>query len=470
MTTVPRDLDAWLSEHDGRIRSELFDFLRIPSVSARPEHKGDVARAADWVAASLRQAGLTASIHPTAGHPVVLGEWRKASPGAPTVLIYGHYDVQPAEPLDLWTSPPFEPTVRDGRIYARGSVDDKGQLFLHIKALEAHLAARGTLPVNVVVLAEGEEEVGSEHLEPFVREHSEKLAADFVVISDSAMFAPGLPSILSSLRGLAYFQIDVQGPGGDLHSGSYGGAVANPAMALARILATFHDADGRIAISGFYDDVREWDPAVLKQMRSLPFDEAAFVHETGAPTLHGEKGFTTLERLWARPTCEVNGLLSGYTGEGAKTVLPAKAMAKVSCRLVPDQDPVKIERAMFEHVARVAPDGVKVVVRHLHGGRPWRASLDGPLYDAARRALSAAFGREPVITGEGGSIPVVGDFQRILGAPVLLMGFGLPGENAHAPDEWLSEDNFLRGMRAAATLLDELVKPDGRPDRDVIKA
>ena len=456
MTTVPRDLDAYLSEHDGRIHDELFDFLRIPSVSARSEHSGDVARAAEWVANSLRQAGLAAAIHSTAGHPVVLGEWRNAPPGSPTVLIYGHYDVQPAEPLDLWTSPPFEPTVRDGRIYARGSVDDKGQLFLHIKALEAHLKVRGTLPVNVIVLAEGEEEVGSEHLEAFVSEHAQALRADAVVISDSAMFAPGLPSILSSLRGLAYFQIDVQGPSGDLHSGSYGGAVANPAMALARILATFHDDDGHVAIPGFYDDVREWDAPVLRQMRALPFDEKAFLEETGSPVLFGEKGFTTLERLWARPTCEVNGLLSGYTGEGAKTVLPAKAMAKVSCRLVPDQDPAKIERAMFEHVARVAPDGVRVVVRQLHGGRPWRAALDGPLYDAAKRALSAAFGREPVITGEGGSIPVVGDFQRILGAPVLLMGFGLPGENAHAPDEWISDDNFVRGIRAAATLLDEL--------------
>ena len=458
MTTVPRDLDAWLTEHDGRIHTELFEFLRIPSVSARTEHDGDTERAAEWVATSLRTAGLSATVHPTPGHPIVLGEWRKAPAGAPTVLIYGHYDVQPAEPLDLWTSPPFEPTVRNGRIYARGSVDDKGQLFLHIKALEAHLEVRGTLPVNVIVLAEGEEEVGSENLEKFIQENATKLAADAVVISDSAMFAPGLPSILSSLRGMAYFQIDVQGPSGDLHSGSYGGAVANPAMALARILATMHDADGRIAIEGFYEDVREWDAPVLKQMKELPFDEKTFLHETGSPVAFGEKGYTTLERLWARPTCEVNGLLSGYTGEGAKTVLPAKAMAKVSCRLVPDQDPAKIERLMFEHVARVAPDGVKVVVRHLHGGRPWRASLDGPLFEAAKRALSAAFGRDPVITGEGGSIPVVGDFQRILGAPVLLMGFGLPGENAHAPDEWISDENFVRGMRAAAVLLDELGK------------
>ncbi len=397
---------------------------------------------------------MPATIHPTAGHPVVVGEWRKA-PGAPTVIIYGHYDVQPAEPLDLWTSPPFEPTVRDGKIFARGSVDDKGQLFLHVKALEAHLAVRKKLPVNVIVVAEGEEEIGSEHLAEFVEKNKAMLKADAVVISDSAMFAPGQPSILSSLRGLAYFEIHVQGPSGDLHSGSYGGAVVNPAMALARILATFHDVDGRIAIPGFYDDVDEWPAKVREQMRSLPFDEKALMDEVGVSALGGEKGYSVLERLWIRPTCEVNGLLSGYTGEGAKTVLPAKAMAKVSCRLVPNQEPAKIEKLMKAHVAKVAPKGVTAKVVHLHGGRPWRAELNGPLFDAARKALSKAFGKEPVITGEGGSIPVVGDFQRILGTPVLLLGFGLPGENAHAPNEWMSEENFRLGMRAVATLWDE---------------
>jgi acetylornithine deacetylase/succinyl-diaminopimelate desuccinylase-like protein len=456
MTAVPSDLDAYLTAHDARIQRELFDFLRIPSVSARSDHDADTARAAEWTADSLRAAGLEATVHATAGHPVVVGEWRGAPAGAPTVLVYGHYDVQPAEPLELWTSPAFEPTIRDGRLYARGSVDDKGQLFLHIKALEAHLSARGTLPINVIVLAEGEEEVGSEHLAPFIEANAGLLRCDAVVISDSAMFAPGLPSVLSSLRGLAYFEINVQGPAGDLHSGSYGGAVVNPAMALARILATLHDAEGRIAIPGFYDAINAWNPAVLEQMRALPFDEEHFRAETGAPALGGERGYTVLERLWTRPTCEVNGLLSGYTGEGAKTVLPAKAMAKVSCRLVPDQDPVEIERLMQQHVARVAPAGVVATVTHLHGGRPWRAELAGPLFDAARRALGAAFGREPVFTGEGGSIPVVGDFERILGAPVLLVGFGLPGENAHAPDEWMGMDNFTTGMRAIATLWDEL--------------
>jgi acetylornithine deacetylase/succinyl-diaminopimelate desuccinylase-like protein len=453
---VATDLEQFLVGASTRIHDELHDFLRIPSVSARTEHAGDVRRAAEWVSAQCLAIGLTSSeVIETDGHPIVLAEWRKA-PGKPTVLIYGHYDVQPPEPLELWTSPAFEPTVRDGKLYARGSVDDKGQLFLHLKALEAHLSARGTLPVNVIVLAEGEEEVGSEHLSPFIAEHAARLQCDAVVISDSTMFAPGQPSILSSLRGLAYFEIRARGPQSDLHSGMYGGAVVNPAMALARILATMHDADGRVAIPGFYDAVQAWPDAVRGQMRALPFDDEHFRAEVGAPALGGETGYTVLERLWTRPTCEVNGLLSGYTGEGAKTVLPAEAMAKVSCRLVPDQTPAEIERLMAEHVARVAPAGVTVEVTNLHGGKPWRAELQGPIFDAARRALAAAFGKEPVITGEGGSIPVVGDFQTLLNVPVLLVGFGLPGENAHAPDEWISVKNFERGMRAMAALWDEL--------------
>ena len=454
--SIPSDLETFFASNAARIHDELFDFLRIPSVSTRAEHREDVRRAAEWLAQSMRAASLSAEIHPTAGHPVVLGEWRGAAPGAPTVLIYGHYDVQPAEPLNLWTSPAFEPTVRDGRIYARGATDDKGQLFLHVKALEAHLAARGSLPINVVIVAEGEEEIGSDHLVPFLESQKDRLRCDAVVISDSGMFAPGVPAILSSLRGMAYFQIEVQGPAGDLHSGSYGGAVVNPAMALARILATFHDADGRIAIPGFYDQVREWPAEIRQQMANLPFDEEEFRKEAGAPALGGEAGRTILERLWTRPTCEVNGLLSGYTGEGAKTVLPAHAMAKVSCRLVPDQDPNEIERLMRAHVERMTPPGVQVDVKLLASGPAWRADLSGPLFEAAGRALVATFGREPVIIGDGGSIPIVNGFQRLFGAPVLLMGFGLPGENAHAPNEWLSVDNFERGMRTAAVLWEEL--------------
>ncbi len=455
-STLAPELETYFAQNSARFEEELFDFLRIPSVSARSEHDADTARAASWLANAMRTIGLDTEVMPTAGHPVVLGEWRNAGADAPTVLIYGHYDVQPAEPLELWTTPPFEPAVRDGRVYARGSVDDKGQLYLHIKALEAHLAARGSLPVNVIVLAEGEEEVGSEHLAEFVEAHADRLRADVVVISDSSMFAPGLPSLLFSLRGLAYLQIDVQGPDRDLHSGSYGGAVVNPAMALARILATLHDSEGRVAVKGFYDGVREWGDDVREQIRSLPFVESAFLEETGAESLGGERGFSVLERLWTRPTCEVNGLLSGYTGQGAKTVLPAHAMAKVSFRLVPDQDPAQIAKLVRAHIASIAPKGVAVEVQELHGGRPWKAEPSGPLFEAARRALTAAFGREPVLTGEGGSIPVVGDFERILGAPVLLLGFGLPGENAHAPDEWMSLDNFNKGMRAIAVLWDEM--------------
>jgi acetylornithine deacetylase/succinyl-diaminopimelate desuccinylase-like protein len=461
MTKFPADLEARFAERDAQLFDDLFAFLRIPSVSARSENNPDMQRAAAWLHERLARIGFAVETMPTAGHPVVLAEWRKAPAGAPTILVYGHYDVQPPEPLELWTSPAFEPAIRDGKLFARGSVDDKGQLFAHVAALETLLAVRGTLPVNVIVVAEGEEEIGSEHLAPFIEAHKKRLACDGVVISDSTMFAPGIPSIQSSLRGLAYFQIDVRGPAGDLHSGMYGGAVVNPAMALARILATMHDADGRVAIPGFYDTVRPFPPAVITGMRELPFDEESFRKEVGAQSLGGEPGFTVLERLWTRPTCEVNGLLSGYTGEGAKTVLPAVSMAKVSCRLVRDQDPVEIERLMKAHVARVAPKGVTVVVQHLHGGRPWRADLEGPLFDAAKKALATAFGREPVITGEGGSIPVVGDFERILGAPVLLMGFGLPGENAHAPDEWISVDNLRRGMRAIASLFEHLAPAGG---------
>ena len=449
-------LESWFTQQDQRLHDELFEFLRIPSVSAKSENAPDVARAAAWVHSHLERIGFTTETLATPGHPVVLGEWRKAPKGAPTVLVYGHYDVQPPEPLELWTSPAFEPTIRDGRIFARGSVDDKGQLWLHIAAIEAHLKTRGTLPVNLIVLAEGEEEVGSEHLAPFIEQHRERLRCDSVVISDSAMFAPGIPSILSSLRGLAYFEIDVTGPNSDLHSGSYGGAVVNPATALARIIATFHDATGRIAIPGFYDAVRPFPDHVRTQMKQLPFDEAGFKKDLDVAALGGEPGYTTLEKLWTRPTCEVNGLLSGYIGEGAKTVLPGKSMAKVSCRLVPDQDPETTRKLLDAHVQAVAPAGVTVTVTALHGGQPWRADLEGPLFDAAARALTTAFGREPVITGEGGSIPVVGDFQRILKVPVLLVGFGLPGENAHAPDEWISQENFRRGMRAIAALWDEL--------------
>jgi acetylornithine deacetylase/succinyl-diaminopimelate desuccinylase-like protein len=451
------DIKQYLSKENERIHAELFDFLRIPSVSAEAKYGADVRRAADWVKGQMEQAGLEASIRETGGHPAVVGSWRGAV-GAPTVLVYGHYDVQPPEPLELWTTPAFEPTVRDGKIFARGSVDDKGQLFMHLKAIEAHLNVRGTLPVNIVVLAEGEEEVGSKNLPKFVEDNKAELKCDAVVISDSGMFAPGIPSILSSLRGLSYFQVDVAGAMSDLHSGSYGGAVVNPAQALGKILASLHDSAGKVAIEGFYDDVLEWPKEVIEQMRSLPFSADEYARKIGVEPVGGEQGYTVLERVWTRPTCEVNGLLSGYTGEGAKTVLPNKAMAKVSCRLVPGQDPNKIEALFRAHVAQATPAGTTSTVSVFSAGRPWRADLEGPIFTAAKAALAAAFGREPVIVGEGGSIPVVSDFERVLKAPVLLVGFGLPGENAHAPNEWLSDENFVVGMRALAQLWDEYAK------------
>jgi acetylornithine deacetylase/succinyl-diaminopimelate desuccinylase-like protein len=451
MTDARRFIDSNL----GRFRAELYDFLRIPSVSAKPEHDDDTRRAARWLAERLSDIGLATEILDTPRHPIVLAEWRGAE-GAPTVLIYGHYDVQPPEPLDEWTSPPFEPTERDGRIYARGSADDKGQLYMHVKALEALLATQGRLPVNVVLLAEGEEEIGSPNLVPFVVEHLERLACDLVVISDSSMYAEGLPSLLFSLRGLAYFELHVKGARSDLHSGEFGGSITNPANALAKIIASLHDGEGRVAIPGFYDDVVEWDAETRAQIASLPHDDREYEAELAVPALAGEQGYGTLERLWIRPTCDVNGLLSGYTGEGAKTVLPNRAMAKVSFRLVPDQTPEKV-RTLFEaHVRRVAPPGVSVDVRELHGGRPWKARVEGPAFEAASAALEQAFGTRPVLIGAGGSIPIVVEFEEKLGAKALLVGFSLPGCNLHAPDEWLPMDNFEKGIGALALLYAKL--------------
>ena len=438
-----------------RFRAELYDFLRIPSVSAKPEHAGDTRRAAEWLAERLTAAGLDSEVVETPGHPIVLGEWRGAA-GAPTVLVYGHYDVQPPEPLEEWTSPPFEPTERDGRIYARGSADDKGQLYMHVKALEAHLATSGSLPVNVVVVAEGEEEVGSQNLVPFIEAHAERLACDHVLISDTEMFAEGLPSLLFSLRGLAYLEVHVKGARSDLHSGGFGGAVANPGNALAQILASLHDERGRVAIAGFYDDVVEWDAETRAEIASLPWDDEEFRADLQVPELAGEAGYGTLERLWIRPTCDVNGLLCGYTGEGAKTVLPNRAMAKVSFRLVPDQTPGRVRELLEAHVRRVAPRGVSVEVRELHGGRPWKARIEGKGFEAAGAALQEAFGKQPVLMGGGGSIPIVVEFEERLDAKALLVGFSLPGSNLHAPDEWMPIDNFEKGIGALARLYEKL--------------
>jgi len=452
----------YLRLHQERHQQELVDFVRIPSVSAKTEHRAHVKQAANWLVDRLLEAGLTtAEIFPTEGHPIIVAEWRGAA-GAPTLLIYGHYDVQPPEPLDEWDSPPFEPEIRDGKLYGRGSVDDKGQLYLYVKAVEAHIAARGKLPVNLIFLIEGEEEVGSPNLTAFLAEHRATLACDAVVISDTGMFAPGLPSITVGLRGLAYMEVRVQGAASDLHSGTYGGAVVNPANALASIIARLHDEEGRVTVPGFYDGVEELSEATRQRIGALPFEDEDFRAEVGAPALGGERGFGTLERIWVRPTLDVNGLLSGYTGEGAKTVLPARAMAKISMRLVPNQTYRDIESKFAEHVLRLAPPGVTVDVVSLHGGEPWHADPAHPIFDAAGRALESAFGKKPVFIREGGSIPIVRDFERTLGAPALLIGFALPGSNTHAPNEWFSMENFARGTEAVALLLDEAVSIGSR--------
>ena len=446
---------GYVASQKDRFRAELYDFLRIPSVSAKSEHDGDTRRTAGWLSDRLAAAGLQSEVIETAGHPIVLAEWHRAA-DAPTVLVYGHYDVQPPEPLDEWDSPPFEPTVRDGRLYGRGTADDKGQLYMHVKALEAHLATSGSLPINVVVLAEGEEEVGSPNLVPFVQANRKRLTCDIVVISDSGMFAEGLPSLLFSLRGLAYFELRVKGARSDLHSGEYGGAIANPGNALARIIASLHAADGRVAIDGFYDDVREWDAETRRQIAGLPHDDRAYRDELGVSALAGESGYGTLERTWIRPTCDVNGILCGYTGQGAKTVLPNRAMAKVSFRLVPDQTPAKVRKLLEAHLAKVTPRGVTVDIEELHGGRPWRAKVEGPGFEAAADALHDTFGRKPVLMGAGGSIPIVVDFEEQLGAAALLVGFSLPGCNLHAPNEWLPLEYFQRGIETLTRLYTNL--------------
>jgi acetylornithine deacetylase/succinyl-diaminopimelate desuccinylase-like protein len=450
------DVQEYIGDELQRFTEELFEFLRIPSVSAKADHDADTRRAAEWLQARIVDAGLEAEIIETPGHPVVVGEWRGAGEEAPTILVYGHYDVQPPESLELWDSPPFEPEFRVGRLYARGSADDKGQLYLHVKAAEAHLKVSGGLPANLIILAEGEEEVGSKNLVPFVEANADRLACDAVVVSDTAMFAPGLPCLLFSLRGLAYCEIHVAGPSGDLHSGSYGGPVVNPAMALSQILATLFDPEGRIAIDGFYDDVLDWDGETRDGIRNLPFDEEEFASSVGVPLVGGERAYSVLERLWIRPSCEVNGVLSGYTDEGAKTVLPRKAMAKVSFRLVADQDPRRVYELLQAHVAKVAPEGVTVRVERLHGGMPWRARLSDKLKEAATTALVKAFGAAPVLAGEGGSIPIVSEFERVLGASALLVGFSLPGANEHAPNEWFPQENIEKGIRALAYLYEEL--------------
>ena len=449
----------FINTNRDRFLAELKDYLAIPSVSSLAEHREDMRRAAEWTAKQLRDIGLQ-NVHlaETPGHPIVYGEWLGA-PGASTMLIYGHYDVQPVDPIDQWTTPPFEATVRDNDLYARGAADDKGQVFMHVKALEAHLKQNGRLPVNVKVMIEGEEEVGSEHLDDFIRAEKERLACDVVVISDTPMFARGVPSICYGLRGLVYAQIDLRGTKTDLHSGSFGGAVANPANVLALVLAQMKDRSGRIKIPGFYDDVRQLTEQERQEFKRLPFDDKQYKKELAAPRLFGETGYSTLERTWGRPTFDVNGLLSGFTGEGSKTVIPATAMAKVSMRLVPNQDPDKIALLFEEYVRKVTPKTVDLKVTRMHGGKPWMTDLDNRFIQAASRAIEQGFGKRAVYTREGGSIPIVSTFQQELNAPSVLFGIGLPDENSHAPNEFLNLDNFYGGILASAFLYQEIAKP-----------
>jgi len=440
---------------DARLE-QLLEFVRIPSISALPEHAASVRSAAEWLADALRGLGADdVEVASTRLHPIVTGRIHRA-PGAPVVLLYCHYDVQPVDPLELWETAPFEPFARDGRIVGRGTADDKGQIVMHLAAIEAIRAAGRDLPVNITFLFEGEEEYGSQSLYDWIDANRDRLAADVAVISDTAFFQGNLPAITIGLRGIMYAQIDVWGSPVDLHSGGFGGMVENPANALARIITALKGSDGRVRIPGFYDDVVALADAERDAMAALPFDEAAFRAETGVGELVGEAGYTPLERRGARPTLDVNGIWGGFQGEGAKTIIPAHAHAKISTRLVANQDPDRVFEQLQAFVAEIAPPGVRVEVRSIHGGRPSLTPIDHPATQAAARALEAVFGAAPVYIREGGSIPVTSAFDHTLGLPVVLLGFSQPNSNAHAPNEWLDAGNFERGIRAIVRLWDEL--------------
>jgi acetylornithine deacetylase/succinyl-diaminopimelate desuccinylase-like protein len=436
--------------------NELKDFLRIPSVSTKSEHKPDIERAAQWVADKLRAAGLEKiEIVPTKMHPLVYGESMNA-PGKPTILFYGHYDVQPAEPLDLWTSPAFEPAVRDGNLFGRGTADDKGQVHIHLKALEALSKATGKLPLNVKVMIEGEEEVGSANLWDFVQKNHDRLKADALVVSDTSMLAKGVPSITYGLRGLNYYQIEITGAAQDLHSGVFGGAAPNPITILAELIAELHDRNFRVTVPSFYDDVAVLSKKERKALNSLPWKEKEFRKTVGAPGLAGEKGFSIVEQLWARPTLELNGIWGGYTGEGAKTVIPAKSYAKLSTRLVPHQDPAKIAKLVERHIRKLLPKTVHCKFEVLSMGKPWVAPYSHPIFQQAIYALETGFGKKAVFIREGGSIPFVTQMHDTFKVPCVLMGFGLPDENAHAPDEHIALENYFGGIKAVALFYQQL--------------
>jgi len=453
---VSQATNAFVEKNKDRFLEELKDFLRIPSISTLPEHAPDVQHAAGFVADSLRTAGLeNVEIIPTAKHPLVYADWLHA-PGKPTVLCYGHYDVQPPDPLELWTSPPFEPTLRDGNLYARGSADDKGQMYMHVKAVEALRAVNGTLPVNLKFLIEGEEEIGGESVAKYVAENATKLKADVALVSDTALYAEGIPTLCIGLRGLIYTEIEARGPSRDLHSGLYGGTVPNAVFALAELVSKLKDPSGRIMIPGMYGDVQQPSAAEKQSWSTLPFNEQEFLkNEVGSKALTGEKGYTVLEKVWARPTLEVHGIAGGFTGAGAKTVIPARATAKVSMRLVPNQDPDKILAAFKKFVRENTPAGVETEVRVLSSGPAIMVNPDHPAIDVAARAFKDILGRDTVFVRSGGSIPIVGDFAKHLGIPTILMGFGLPDDGLHSPNEKYKLSNYYSGIMTIAHFFEE---------------
>ena len=452
---VINQVQSYLEENRDRFLEELKELLRIPSVSADSAYASDVRRAGEFVYENLKGIGLDAEIVETPGHPVIHASWLGAE-GAPTVMIYGHYDVQPPDPIEDWISPPFEPEVRDGKLFARGATDDKGQMFTHVKSVEAWMKTHGRLPVNVKFVIEGEEEVGSENLDNYLSDNREKLASDVAVVSDTSQYAPGIPAITYGLRGILACEVKLTGPHQDLHSGMFGGSIANPANALASMIGKLIDDKGKIQIPGFFDDVIALDNSERQEFGNLPFDEANYIKELGVSAVHGEPGFSTVERRWARPTCDVNGFLSGYTGEGPKTIVPSWAMAKVTCRLVPNQDPGKLTAALRDFFAANCPPGLTMEFTDQHGCGALVFDTNSPYMSAAKSSIETAFGATPVLIREGGSIPVVSTFRDVLGVDTLLLGWGQDTDNLHSPNEHFSVEDFHRGTHASALLWDAL--------------
>ncbi len=453
------NLISFIEKNKEKHLEELFEFLRIPSISSVPDNALHVRECALWLLENIKNSGIEdCRIFETEGHPIVYGQWLGAGDSAPTVLIYGHYDVQPVDPIELWKTKPFEPSIRNGKIYARGSSDDKGQVFTHIKAIESHLSTFGRLPINIKLLIEGEEECGSNHLEDFIKDNKELLRCDTVLVSDTEWFAEGLPSICYSLRGISYIEVFVTGPNRDLHSGTFGGAVDNPIFVLANMIAKLKDEYGRIQIPGFYDDVLELTIEEREGFKKLPFSEKEYCDDLEVDGVNGEFGYTTLERTWARPSLDINGFNGGYIGEGAKTVLPSTASAKISMRLVPHQNYYDISEKITKYLMSIAPPTVKVKVNTLHGGNPVLVPRDSCGVKAAMLALESAFGTKPVFMREGGSIPIVSTFLSELESPTVLMGLGLPSDNIHSPNESFAIDNFYGGIKSSAIFFDEYSK------------